>query len=97
MVLTLRDVQNVGLLVAEGRLAALVVSEEFRVGFCYTRLVGAHRVVEGIAERVRVTRQRDAVGIGHGDQAEFRAQALQRLDRVREWPPAQHRELEHVA
>jgi hypothetical protein len=97
VVLALRDVQNVGLLVAEGGLAPLVVGEELRVRLGNAGIVGADGVVEGIAERVRVAGERDAVRIGHRHQPELRAQALQRLDRIRERPPAQHRELEHVA
>src|SRR2546423_13297380 len=54
VMLALRHVQDFGLLVAERRLAALVVGEEFRIGFGNPGVVGADGVVEGIAERVRI-------------------------------------------
>ena len=53
--------------------------------------------MEGIVERVGIAGQRDAVRIGHRDQAEPGAQALQRLDRIRKRLPAQHGELEGIA
>src|SRR5882672_687683 len=61
VMLALRHVQNFGLLVAECRLPALVVGEEFRIWFRNPGVVGADGVVEGIVERVRVARQRDTV------------------------------------
>ena len=97
VILALRHVQDFGLLVAECRLPAFVESEEFRIRFGDAGIVGADGVVERVAERVGVGRQSDAVRIGHRDQAEFRAQALQRLDRIRKWLPAQHRKLKGVA
>src|SRR5882672_5760971 len=54
VMLALRHVQDVGLLVAERRLPALVVGEEFRIGFRNSGVIGADRVVEGIVERVRI-------------------------------------------
>src|SRR3954466_13536433 len=94
MVLALRHVQNFGLLVAERRLPALVVGEEFRIGLCNPGVVGADGVVEGIVDGVRVARERDAIGMGHGDQADPGAQALQCRNRIRKRLPAQHGELE---
>src|SRR4051812_46884608 len=55
VVLALRDVQDVGLLVTQGGLAALVVGKELRIGFCNAGLVGADRIVKGVAKRMRVT------------------------------------------
>jgi len=46
---------------------------------------------------MRVARQRDAIRVGHRDQAEFGAQAFERRDRVGEGLPAQHGELKGIA
>src|SRR5882672_7445530 len=54
VMLALRHVQDFGLLVAERRLPAFVVGEEFRIGFGNPGVIGADGVVEGIVERVRV-------------------------------------------
>src|SRR6476620_722067 len=54
VVLALRNVQDFRLLVAERRLPALVVGEEFRIGFGDAGVIGADGIVEGIAERVGV-------------------------------------------
>src|SRR5215216_117987 len=54
VMLALRHVQNFELLVAERRLAALVVGKEFRIGFRNPGVIGADSVVEGIVERMRV-------------------------------------------
>src|SRR5258707_14676720 len=54
VVLALRHVQDFGLLVAERRLPALVVGEEFRIGFRNAGVIGADGVVERIVERVRI-------------------------------------------
>src|SRR5258708_23383229 len=53
VMLALRHVQNFGLLVAERGLAALVVGEEFRIGFCNAGVVGADCIVEGLVQRGR--------------------------------------------
>src|SRR5258707_6745917 len=55
VMLALRHVQDVGLLVAERRLPALVVGEEFRIGLGDAGVVGADGVVERVAERMRVS------------------------------------------
>src|SRR6266545_4548401 len=52
VVLALRHVQDFGLLVAERRLSALVVGEEFRIGFGNPSIIGADGIVERIVERV---------------------------------------------
>src|ERR1700746_2747122 len=57
VMLALSHVQNIGLLVAEGRLPALVVGEEFGVRLCYPGVVGADGVVAGGAEGLRTRRQ----------------------------------------
>src|SRR5437868_12671986 len=54
VMLTLSHVQDFGLLVAERRLPALVVGEEFRIGFRNPGVIGADGVVEGIVERVGI-------------------------------------------
>src|SRR5205807_6721306 len=54
VMLALRHVQDFGLLVAERRLPALVVGEEFRIGFRTPGAIGADGVVEGIVERVGI-------------------------------------------
>src|ERR1700722_15294269 len=64
VVLALGHMQDVGLLVAERRLPPFIVGEKFRIRFGDAGLVGADGVVERIAKRVRVSRQRDAIGVG---------------------------------
>src|SRR5712691_4998906 len=80
VVLALSHMQNIGLLVAEGCLPALVVGKEFGIRFGDAGIVGANGIVERVAQGMRVARQRDAIRIGYRDQTEFRAQAFQRLD-----------------
>src|SRR3954452_10778706 len=48
VMLALRHVQDFGLLVAERGLAALVIGEEFRIGFGNPGVIGADGVVERI-------------------------------------------------
>src|SRR6266540_1423012 len=54
VMLALRHVQDFGLLVAERRLPALVVGEEFRIGFGNPSIIGADGIVERIVERVGI-------------------------------------------
>src|SRR5258708_9991043 len=62
VVLALGQMQDVGLLVAERGLSASVVREKLRVRFGDAGVVSADGVVERIAKRVRVSRERDAIG-----------------------------------
>src|SRR5579862_1479622 len=54
VVLALRHMENIRLLVAEGRLPALVEGEEFGVRLGNAGVVGTDRVMERISERMRI-------------------------------------------
>src|SRR5687768_9602584 len=54
VVLALGDMQDLLLLVAEGRLPAAIEGEEQRVGLGMDRLVGGDAVMERVAQRLRI-------------------------------------------
>src|SRR5690606_20134471 len=96
MILALRDVQYVFLPIAESGLPPEIMREEARIGLGAFGVVHRDGVVEGVAQRVRVGTEGDAVGVRHRHEAEALAQPLERLGGILECRPAQHGELEGV-
>src|SRR6185312_12951864 len=68
VVLALRDMQDLVLLVAEGRLPAAVEGEELWIRLGLADLVDGDTVVKRVAEGVGVGGKGDAVAIRHGDE-----------------------------